>query len=49
MKWDFAFRPELVETLKNNLRQGALQDVAAAVRFGKVARPPGMAFAIAQV
>jgi hypothetical protein len=49
MKWDFAFRPELVETLQNNSRQGALQDVAAAVRLGKVAPPPGMAFAVAQV
>jgi MFS superfamily sulfate permease-like transporter len=49
MKWDFVFRPELVETPQNNSRQGALQDIAAAVRFGKVALPPGMAFAIARV
>src|SRR5271169_2543081 len=47
MKWDFAFRPKLVDTLKNYSRQDALQDVIAGVTVGIVALPLAMAFAIA--
>jgi len=47
MKWDFAFRPEWVDPLKNYSRHDAFQDTASGVRAGLVALPPARACGIA--
>ena len=47
MKLDFAFRPRLVETLKNYSASAFLTDLTAGFTVGIVALPLAMAFAIA--
>jgi len=47
MKIDFAFRPRLVETLKNYSSAQFMADLTAGVTVGIVALPMAMAFAIA--
>src|SRR2546430_16882520 len=47
MKLGVAFRPKLVESLKNYSRQDFLSDLVAGVTVGIVALPLAMAFGIA--
>src|SRR5664279_2711844 len=47
MNWSFAFRPKLVDTLKNYSAGTFFSDLAAGLTVGIVALPLAMAFAIA--
>lgn len=47
MSWSFAFRPKLVDTLKNYSAGALFSDVTAGLTVGIVALPLAMAFAIA--